>query len=364
MTDSLNIVVQSGGALLDKGGFGCIFTPPLVCNGQKKENVNKNKIGKLTEISELKNEINTSKVLSQFPESKKYLILPEIDTICKPSIDNLTDEFDMNKCTPLKKYGFKDMMQFELEYGGKALKYRINQMNDGSPTDINFFDFMGDILEIGAFLALHGAIHNDIHPNNIVMLDRKSPRLIDFGHSFMYNAINKNLVAELSSVLYNPELPQIPPEISLYHGMYHSLLISEVLNDIKTQKSSMINAERILGLSRERQILELEHFWNMSKSVQQWDFVSFYKTFWTKIDSWAIGSDILSILKRFKLMPKFTEGKEWKQKGGLVQNVLRGLMQSSPAKRFDCVYALSIYDPTNALVSSPPGKAWLNHLQA
>jgi hypothetical protein len=39
-------------------------------------------------------------------------------------------------------------------------------------------------------------------------------------------------------------------------------------------------------------------------------------------------------------------------------------VQASPRARLDAVEALALYDPTNDLLSSPTGKAWLQKKQA
>jgi hypothetical protein len=35
-------------------------------------------------------------------------------------------------------------------------------------------------------------------------------------------------------------------------------------------------------------------------------------------------------------------------------------LKASPLKRIDCIQALALFDPTNELVSSASGKAWLS----
>ena len=368
MSETVDIIVQSGGKFFNKGAYGCIFNPPLVCAGSKKIRGDSSKLGKLTEISDLKNEINVAKVLGQFPDSKKYLVLPEMNTLCKPAADALTKEPEVDKCEPLKKYGIDNMMQFELEYGGRTLKYRLQKMKeDNKIKNIPFFDFMRQMLEIGTFMAIHGCIHNDIHSNNIVLMGYKIlfyPRLIDFGRSYMYNNIDKNTVDELSSVYYNPRLRQIPPEITLHHAILHDITLDKALQDILKEKPSLAQAERVLGLSRIKQITNLKDFWETSKSIQGGDWVNFYRLYWPKVDAWAIGVNLLGTLQPLLMNKDFVESKEWIQKQGLVKEVIRGLVQTDPRARLDSVNALSIYDPMNALLSEPSGKAWLKTPQA
>jgi len=359
MTDSVNVVVQSGGKLIGKGAYGCIFSPPLVCRGDKKpkHGWGSRKLGKMTEVSDIKNEIIAAKVLGRFPEAKKYCILPELDTLCKPAAISVQREKDLKDCDALEKYGTEAMMEYELEFGGNTLKSRI-QMSDFDTT-FPFFRFMGDLLEIGAFLVLHGCIHNDLHGNNIVMKGDYHPRLIDFGRSYMYNTINRNVIDELSGVYYNPELGQIPPEISTHHGTNEGISFTTIMNDLSAKKSGLLYAERVLGLSRKQQLADLKDFWETSKSVKEGDWVTFYKLYWPAVDAWALGHNLVGILRRLLLSKKFTDSEEWGKKQGVIKQVLQGLLQASPKKRIDAVEALAIYDPMNDVVSSASGKAWL-----
>jgi serine/threonine protein kinase len=358
------VVVQAGGKLIGKGAYGCIFNPPLVCLGQKKPRLGwkTDKLGKMTDIIDIKNEIAAAKLFKSVPNAKHYCVLPELDSICKPSPMTTQKESGLAECDALERYGDKNMMQYEVEYGGKTLKFRL-QTTDFAAADFPFFDFMGKLLEVGAFLALHGFIHNDLHNNNIVMGKGYQPRLIDFGRSYAYNAIDKRMVEELSSVIYNPEIAVVPPEITAHHGLNDGIPLDTILKDLFSKKSGLINAEKVLGMSRGQQILDLKAFYENSRSAQAKDWVSFYKTYWSVVDSWAIGSDLLGILRRLVLSKQFTDSKEWQQKQAVVKDVLRGLLQASPKKRMDCVEALALYDPMNDLVSGASGKAWLDRLE-
>ena len=360
MTDAVHVVVQSGGKLIGQGGYGCIFSPPLICRGDTKPRslAKSNKLGKMTELSDIKNEISASKVLGRFPDSSKYCILAELNTICKPAPMSKQKERALKNCHALDEFGSENMMQYELEYGGKTLKVRL-QTTD-VPLSFPFFRFMDEFLEIGAYLVLHGCIHNDLHANNIVLKDNYTPRLIDFGRSYIYTAIDKDVVQELAGVKYNASLSQIPPEITAHHGVNSGISMETIILDLYSEKTGLLYAERFLGMRRAAQLVDLKEFWDSSRAVQSEDWVSFYKLYWPVVDSWAIGYNLISILKRLLLSKQFAESKEWIQKQGVVKSVLRGLLQASPRKRIDPVEALAMYDPMNALVSSASGKAWLD----
>jgi len=359
MTDSVSISIQSGGKMIGQGAYGCIFSPPLLCRGAKKPRAGwgSSKLGKMTEVSDIKNEINAAKALSKLPDVKKYCILPEINTLCNIAPISSQKEKDIEKCDALNKYSAEDIMQYELEYGGKTLKTRLETTE--LSTQFPFFEFMGQLLEIGAFLALHGYIHNDMHSSNIVMKKDLHPRLIDFGRSYMYNNINSREIEEISGVYYNPALGQIPPEITAHHGVNEGVSLDTILTDLDAKKSGLMYAERVLGISRKEQLAEFKEFWLSSLSVQKGDWVQFYKLYWPVVDSWAVGHNLVGILRRLVISKQFTDSKDWIQKQGVVKTILKGLLHASPKKRLDSIEALALYDPMNALVSSSSGKDWL-----
>ena len=82
------------------------------------------------------------------------------------------------------------------------------------------------------------------------------------------------------------------------------------------------------------------------------------------VDAWAIGHALASTLYKLSLSNQFMKSAEWKQKSSAVKAVITGLLKASPRVRLDCVEALALYDPTNELLSSPTGKAWLQKKQA
>ena len=270
---------------------------------------------------------------------------------------------DLDKCKVVHEHGMKDMMQYQLEFGGKTLKYRILS-SDFVASDFPFFDFVGRLLEVGAFIALNGFVHNDLHGNNIVFKEDNKPRLIDFGRSYVVSMLDNKLVDELSSVYYAPDLQVTPPEITAHHGVLQGVAFETILKDLFNQKQPLLQGERILGMSRTDQLRELKNFWTTSRSVQSRNWVEFYKLFWPAVDSWAIGVDIMSILRRLLLTKKFTESAEWKQKQGLIKDILRKMLQASPKKRIDAVEALALYDPANDLVTGTAGRNWLDRLEA
>jgi hypothetical protein len=48
----------------------------------------------------------------------------------------------------------------------------------------------------------------------------------------------------------------------------------------------------------------------------------------------------------------------------LIKTVCKGLIQMNPRDRLDCVEALSVVDPTNSILSTSAGKAWIKEKNA
>jgi hypothetical protein len=96
---------QEGGRIVGQGAYGCIFTPPLRCLNKKKSTGRRDKLGKLTEKSDIANEIGAAMIFRPFAkEASKYFILPEIDTLCKPDLVTAKrSEKELSACEPLAK---------------------------------------------------------------------------------------------------------------------------------------------------------------------------------------------------------------------------------------------------------------------
>lgn len=355
----LEMTIQSGGKLIGQGTYGCVYDPPLVTYGKQAKGKSKGKLGKVVHVSDLELEIGIAKILQTFPDTKKYCIIPEVKTLSKPLPMKQQVEKDLHKCVSLNRFGQGDMYQYELENGGVPLKVFIESPSYPIKT-FPIFSFMRELLEIGAFLLLHGCIHNDLHASNIVMKSPKDPlpRLIDFGRSYTYNSINRGLVEKLRAH-YDSGIHQITPECSAQFGLQEKISFSQVLQDLHDKKAGIRFGESILGVSRKTQIAEFAAFWKSSSSARNGDWPTFYSYYWHVVDSWAIGTILLSILRRLLLIKEFTEGEEWKAKGPLVKEILRGLLRASPRERSDCLVALAMYDPTNHFVVGNAGKAWL-----
>jgi hypothetical protein len=354
---------QEGGKLLDKGVYGCIFQPPLACRKRKGAAARAaapakggpRKLGKLTFSWSVEQEMAVANYFHGNPDAGRYMILPELDTLCAPKPIENQKEKDLSRCSPIDTFGYEDMMQYEMRHGGKAMYNMIEEARGHIP----FFRIMRQLLEIGAFCTLHGLVHNDLHAGNVLMDKNYNPVLIDFGRSFFGEKLTKAMIEELKAE-YAPDLDQCPPESSIEDGLDLGYDLEFIFEDLRTKKPSMIYAERYLGLNRSSQIRELRECWRTSKSMQRGDWLAFWKVYWPASDSWGMGTLLLWILRKLLFNKEFTESRQWIERGDIVRSVLRGMLHASPRKRMDCVEALALYDPGNDLVLGDKGIAWLD----
>ena len=339
--------MQEGGKLVGQGTYGCVFSPPLLCRS-KQIKPKANHLGKISEYSDVKNEIQAAKDLKGVVGSH-YFILPEPDSLCVPAPMEKQSEPDISNCEAIQRRGTKNMVHYQMRFGGLPIRVVLRKSNNYS-----FYSFMTQLLEIGATLLLNGYVHGDFHMNNVLMLEDHNPRLIDFGRSFAIKTLTRETI-DAGWTSYSPGFSYEAPDMSLIISLHEHISIAQCIEDMKSQKSSMINLERVLGVSRKKQIMELLDFWESSKAVVTKDWLSYWKMYWYTFDAWAIGAILIELLRIRLLSKGFDE--EWSKRQEVIEAVIKGLLHSSPRLRLDCVEALALVNPMHPIVKR--GKDWL-----
>ena len=353
-----------GGRLLGKGVYGCVFDPPLKCHYGKGRHSEK-KVGKLTEAESLQNELLAYTTFKNKPEATKYLIFGEMNTFCKkgpkgePAIElSGQTEKDLNKCELIKEDGIDKLYHYQMENGGPTLYSKLNTLNL-SPKEFPFIQFMEQMLEIGAFMVMNGFIHHDLHIKNIVIDMPFKTRLIDFGRCYTAAKISDEMIDSFKTK-YSPRHGQVTPEYTVQEGLWSDVSLKRIFEDIKYEKEPLKLVQRLFGQSRDEQMVELKQFWRKSRSVQEGDFTKFWKTYWPAVDAWAIGDVLATTFYKLSLSNQFMKNPEIKAKYPVVKGIICGLLKASPLRRIDSVQARALFDPTNQLVTSASGKAWLS----
>ncbi len=350
---------QEGGRLLGQGTYGCVFTPPLLCKNEAVVlGANKRKLGKLSQLEDVKNELQAARDLGKLPNVGSYFTLPDLRTFCaNPKPMSKQKEPDIEKCGALERFGEKGMVHYKMNYGGQSLHVTIY-----SPTfkmnEFPYFRFVKHILEAGALLVLNGYVHFDLHGQNVLLSKDFTPRLIDFGRAFNILRTTQQTVDE-HWTQYDASFAPEPPEITLSIADVEGIPFEQCLEDLRTEKDGILNLERVLGIPRSEQIREISKFWRTSRAAQERDWLGLWKTYWPVFDSWSIGSMCLSLLRKLLLTPEFADSAEWASKQTILEKVLRGMLQGSPRRRLDCVEALALFDPMNPIITRGAGRTWL-----
>jgi hypothetical protein len=197
-----------GGKVVDSGGYGCLFIPPLECKGKNTQK--KNVISKLTQkrVAEREHKTNLKihKILSKIPNWKQYFIFSIKSCFPKKLTKKDLKQFN-KKCKTLtrKKYTKKtinsrieELKILQFPYGGKSLE---NYIYTNTANNIDLFkDVNNKLIKLlkNAIIPMNknNVYHLDIKDTNILVGDTNRLKLIDWGLSHI-------ITKDLPSHIYN-----------------------------------------------------------------------------------------------------------------------------------------------------------------
>lgn len=195
--NNINIL---GGKVIASGGFGCVFSPALKCEGDTKR-----RIGKISKLMSEKHaieeyeEINIIKEKLSSIKNYKDLFLLYDATLCKPSKLTSNDLIEYNKkCTALPKdnitkkninKNLDKLMILNIPNGGLPVDDYVYK--DGSLVKIyNVHTSLVRLLKDGIIpMNKRNVYHCDIKDSNVLVdetKDKIKTRLIDWGLSTEY----------------------------------------------------------------------------------------------------------------------------------------------------------------------------------
>lgn len=191
--------LATGGKVIASGGFGCVFSPALKCEGSKSRG--KNRISKLLTKKHALEEYDEiqkfKKKLDKIPNYQNYFLIDDFD-ICKPAKLDKSDLVSFKtKCSALPK----DKITQENINTSLDRVFALNMPNGGLPVDDFIFknNSYKNIIKLNNTLIklLNNGIipmnknniyHCDIKDSNILVdnTSKLKARLIDWGLSTEY----------------------------------------------------------------------------------------------------------------------------------------------------------------------------------
>uniref|UniRef100_A0A6C0KMW4 Protein kinase domain-containing protein n=1 Tax=viral metagenome TaxID=1070528 RepID=A0A6C0KMW4_9ZZZZ len=320
-------------ALLEKGGYGCVFTPPIPCKKSKAKKKVGRTVGKILVKEDAEVELEASTIIQGIPGWQRYFIVQEQDDCTDKNFHNLRESFQkVCKVPHIHKAANKNLTQLISPYGGK------NLLSLAIHADFDFLGNLRHVLEGVALLQEAGVCHYDIKELNILVDFHGTFRLIDFGSAFLGDAITeKNLWRRQYPFL--PEYIPLPPEFTVQGGLHDGMSLKESIEGMFMKKKTLKLIESVLGVSMEQNKKRVQHFWAEQEEWKGGSWLAFFHEFWRKYDSWGVGTIFLRLLHMSLLQREFVE-KVWKLHSEKIQMVLKGLLAVNPYNRLTCADAL------------------------
>lgn len=260
-----NINNKLGGKMIDSGGFGCIFSPSLLCKGTKRRK--KNTISKLMTTKNAKDEFeklsSIKNIIMKIPDYKKYFLIDDI-TICKPIKLTKNDLQNFDKCTALKKDKVEnknldinerldDLLAINMPYGGVTVDHFI--MNNKSYTKLKMINNKLVDLLINGVIPMNNLniYHNDIKDSNILVYtenkyENTMVRMIDWSLTVQYRPFENNVFPK--KWRNRPLQFNVPFSIILFTDLFYetySDFLHNLQNDINsdgTNESSKMTIKK------------------------------------------------------------------------------------------------------------------------
>jgi hypothetical protein len=197
--------IKDGGGFVGKGRYGCVFSPSLSCQDNRR--IDRETISKLISRENEKNEMRNLEKIRSIDPAEEFSINNVKTCVPASKQKQIFDECHISRADVAQKpEKFLLLLQ---KYGGISIKRWLNIKNAPKPSIINIVGNMYNLLRGINVLRVNGLVHYDIRTTNIVIDSMGVMRLIDFGKSRMTTEITP---LTINSKPYHPH----PFDLKLY----------------------------------------------------------------------------------------------------------------------------------------------------
>ena len=324
---------EQGPHLLQEGSYGCAFTPSLPCKKSKARSKAARIVGKIIKKENAEVELSIGTLIRGIEGWSNYYIIQEEDDCTKSNFTQLRKEY-AQQCKLYRKSSDSKLTQLLSPYGGTPLRLY------GITASFNFIDTLRHMLEGVAKLNEQGICHFDLHEGNILVDTNDVCKVIDFGSAFIGDQLTEEDVMR-HTYSFSPEFPPQTPEFAVQNGIVQGLTISYSIEETIRSKAIFTKIQGFFKVSMNSQREELKDFWSHQMEWKGNDaWVSFYKTYWRKCDSWAIGILFFELLYKYIVYSSIQ--KQWNQNYRVITDVLKGCLHADPRKRLTAMEALAL----------------------
>jgi hypothetical protein len=332
-----------GGSLLGQGVYGCTFEPaPRCAGGQVFRRVGDlTAVGKVT-VEDTADELSIGRAIMALPLAANYFALPT--TRCRPDPAAIKEDPDAGSCKVLEDSEGKDSSLSMLVMpaaGVQILKWssRLDRLA------ANYVDVFAHLLEGIIIYQDAGFVHNDIHMGNVLVDERGTARFIDFGIAFRPADVKAWEDSNLST-RFRPNFVWQAPEVHGWRMRLNGIRITDGAEQLLSQNDEWRRIQNQFP-ARPTLVRALTEF-----LAAETDGVEMLRRYATGFDCWRIGLLFWLMWDDLTVWSQFPQTPLWAQRD-LVRQVLGGLTEFDPRRRWSARKALAALDPTNRLLARP-----------
>jgi len=329
---------QIGGRLLGQGAFGCTFDPaPRCANGSVFKKVGGlQAVGKIT-TEDSRAELAAGRAIMRLPLADNYFALPTES--CTPEMP--TGDQDEKKCRVMQ-HTERDP-KFSMLIMPSAGEQIAAWGRDFGRCAEEYVELFVHLLEGMVIYQNAGYVHNDIHMGNILVDPQGVARYIDFGLAFNVTAVKSLREANFGS-RFRPDKYWQAPEIHAWRMRLNGVRISD-------GAKQMLENYEIAAVEKQFPSRPgLEQSLVSFLAVTDRDEAAFLKQYATGIDCWRIGMVFWMLWDDMLVWSGLQQTTLWQYRDG-VRQVLSGLTEFDPRRRWSARKALAFLSPGNRLSS-------------